>query len=868
RLARSLVRDESTAEDVVQDASDAYLASPPRDLRSSRAWLAQVVRRMAGKSHRTRARAAAREAAVARPEMQPGAIDEVDRQLDAQATLIRFLQALPEAQREVVKLRYHDDMSPKVIAGHLGVPVSTVHTRLQRALGKLRIEMDRSAGGRREQWATALLPGSTKLVAAGALSVGGSTVSMPGALPWALGAAAAVVLAGTYLLPVSHPRTQAQPPLVATAEADASRTQYHSPPQATASDASRARATLMEPKAPPSAESQSGGNWLVPVTITGPGVEAKPTTLRIKGVMGNYHWPDERRIEVSLEAPGQGEIDLRELAEAWTSQFSEPISAMIVEVDHPDCPPETLTFPISIEARDLEPAEATSIDIGLPRSCVIAGRVEFQGDPAWESARVMAFAVDPAASSPQLMDGPHLEVDTVKEDGSFRLRLVHDGPVALVAIANGYRPETRLISIQRGETRDLPDVLLTEGLSLEGQLTWAGAPVPEGTRLVIQDSASCEVVSIGSIRELLAHRLRWQDGRLEVSQLYVQTDADGRFRTAGLSDAPMNVGLNDLRPFASFSGTELAREVVAPLSLALELEAALMEVSFDFGDAAPADGSLEARMLSAGATVDSDDDCPMLHEWITDGAPARIAAPPGMEIEVTAKIDGFADATVRYKTPRAVGVTRAVTIHLQAPVDTIDLRTRLTIDSVPLQEGLAVQLEAMPCGSTDWNEQIRRGATVVDGVATFEGLPTGCFDLTLYPGRSIQWRSTLRVDATFTETLEQNRDLELSAELTPGGKALFTARTASGRLVGMQWHARILDSGGTEVPVHFRTAKPGVNTSYGGWTGHGEAEPHAPLRVGSYTLELRHPKFASVDQDFIIERDTVTRVDVELVDAD
>ena len=115
RLARSLVRDESTAQDFVQDASAAYLASPPREEGASKAWLALVVRRLAGKRYRSRVRIADREAAVARPESEPSGIDALDRQLDAQSVLIELVQGLPTSQREAVQLRYHNDLSPKPV---------------------------------------------------------------------------------------------------------------------------------------------------------------------------------------------------------------------------------------------------------------------------------------------------------------------------------------------------------------------------------------------------------------------------------------------------------------------------------------------------------------------------------------------------------------------------------------------------------------------------------------------------------------------------------------------------------------------------------------------------------------------------------
>src|SRR5215831_8916681 len=68
RLARSLVRDESSADDVEQRAWLAALRRPPRDAGTSRAWLGRVVRNLASDARRSRARRASHESTAARPD--------------------------------------------------------------------------------------------------------------------------------------------------------------------------------------------------------------------------------------------------------------------------------------------------------------------------------------------------------------------------------------------------------------------------------------------------------------------------------------------------------------------------------------------------------------------------------------------------------------------------------------------------------------------------------------------------------------------------------------------------------------------------------------------------------------------------------
>jgi RNA polymerase sigma-70 factor, ECF subfamily len=50
----------------------------------------------------------------------------------------RAIQALPPDYRDAIVLRYMEDLSYDEIARHLGVPVSTVETRLHRAKKQLR----------------------------------------------------------------------------------------------------------------------------------------------------------------------------------------------------------------------------------------------------------------------------------------------------------------------------------------------------------------------------------------------------------------------------------------------------------------------------------------------------------------------------------------------------------------------------------------------------------------------------------------------------------------------------------------------------------------------------------------------------------
>ncbi|MEO0651334.1 MAG: RNA polymerase sigma factor [Planctomycetota bacterium] len=155
-LARRLVTDVALADDVVQDALATALSTPPRPGTPLGTWLATVVRHRAANLARGRDRRETRERATARSEALPPTAELVER-LEWTERLAARVRDLPEHYREVVLLRYFEDLKPAAIAERLEIPVNTVRTRLERAHARLAEALDRDAGDRRD-WALALVP--------------------------------------------------------------------------------------------------------------------------------------------------------------------------------------------------------------------------------------------------------------------------------------------------------------------------------------------------------------------------------------------------------------------------------------------------------------------------------------------------------------------------------------------------------------------------------------------------------------------------------------------------------------------------------------------------------------------------------------
>ncbi|MEO0661528.1 MAG: sigma-70 family RNA polymerase sigma factor [Planctomycetota bacterium] len=175
-LARRLSRTEADADDLVQGTYAVALSAPGAAVRAPRAWLASVTRSLAGRgAARDRARAE-RERASVRDGDAPSAADLAAR-TEAFGLLANCVVALPEPYREAVLLRYFEGLSPSAVGERLGVPASTVRTRLARALSKLRAEL--AARDPEDRWIAALAPAlmaprgaKAALAMAAALTVG------------------------------------------------------------------------------------------------------------------------------------------------------------------------------------------------------------------------------------------------------------------------------------------------------------------------------------------------------------------------------------------------------------------------------------------------------------------------------------------------------------------------------------------------------------------------------------------------------------------------------------------------------------------------------------------------------------------------
>ena len=137
RLAWRFTGNEPDALDVLQAAFEHLLHKAPRLALTAKAttYLYAIVRSVAVSRHRQRRQVGALDRRTAENLTAPPPVAA-----ESLSDLAVLLRALPEAQREVVLMRFVDDLSLEDIAAALEIPIGTVKSRLHHALTTLRAD--------------------------------------------------------------------------------------------------------------------------------------------------------------------------------------------------------------------------------------------------------------------------------------------------------------------------------------------------------------------------------------------------------------------------------------------------------------------------------------------------------------------------------------------------------------------------------------------------------------------------------------------------------------------------------------------------------------------------------------------------------
>jgi RNA polymerase sigma-70 factor (ECF subfamily) len=192
-LARRLVADPHLAADLAQDTTVDALERRPDASRPLRAWLAAVMRTRLAKLRRGETNRAARERARGSSELEPAALDVVER-AETHRNVVLAVLALDEPYRSTLLMRFFEQLSYDEIARRNGLTRAAVNSRVTRALEQLRGRLETTYRGDRRALGLALIP-----LAKLPTGVATTTNTLLGlkTMHVALGTAAATLLAAT-----------------------------------------------------------------------------------------------------------------------------------------------------------------------------------------------------------------------------------------------------------------------------------------------------------------------------------------------------------------------------------------------------------------------------------------------------------------------------------------------------------------------------------------------------------------------------------------------------------------------------------------------------------------------------------------------
>ncbi len=138
RFAFRYAKSRTEAEDIAQDATLRAWSKREtlRKIEARKSWLATIVRNEA-----LREFARKRPAPTDMLDTWQGSDDERVLATVERADLHAALERLNKRDRQLVRLRYDEDMTQEAIARRLGIPLGTVKVRLHRVRAKLRREI-------------------------------------------------------------------------------------------------------------------------------------------------------------------------------------------------------------------------------------------------------------------------------------------------------------------------------------------------------------------------------------------------------------------------------------------------------------------------------------------------------------------------------------------------------------------------------------------------------------------------------------------------------------------------------------------------------------------------------------------------------
>jgi RNA polymerase sigma-70 factor (ECF subfamily) len=494
-LARRLVFDAELAQDVEQEVLLAALEHAPRDPRSLKAWLAAILRHLASKAFRASERRAVREAAHEATAVPTPA--EILAREDLRRALVEEVLALDAALRDVLILRYLEDLPPREVARRLSIPVETVRTRAKRGVELLRARLERKGGRERGAWCLALVAGlkleppslvlATASVAAASLSgVVAMSVSKKVAVAAVVLSAAAWV---TYKAAV--PASPRAAPVLAAPESSALR----APPPAEAPAPAKTEDARAEIAAAPEARPAPA--------------ESTPTT---GSLFITVRWFDG--------TPAEG-VSAR-LHEAGTDFYAEAVTVRTgSDGTHRSAELDPGTFSLYfdrglVQRGTIEAGVEAKVEVDIPRGFDISGRVVDPGGRAVAGADILLDQMGGGWNG--------YVVARSESDGRYLIRSVEEGIAWVSARAKLHAPSAQRELIGSSIAIEGVDLVVEPiGLALEGTVYGAQGQPLAGAQILVGPEDAYDVLFIEG-----GGRARVPAGQL------VSSDERGHFEVPGV----------------------------------------------------------------------------------------------------------------------------------------------------------------------------------------------------------------------------------------------------------------------------------------------------------------------------------------------
>jgi RNA polymerase sigma-70 factor (ECF subfamily) len=836
RLARRLVRDDATAQDVVQQTWLAGLRSPPTDRARVRGWLARVVRNFAHDAYRSRSAREARESRVARHEsvtMPPGELlERAESSQDVAAAVTR----LAEPYRTAILRRYYEGLSAQDIAKLEGVPVETVRTWIKRGVEMIRADLRTRRG---EGWKLALAP----LCFRGG---GGSDASASRRLRHvrrarklrvaALSSVAALAVGAAWVVsrdgaPAAQAprdeRVDARPrPSPPTRD-------IGSRPRTRSSDGPPTSATQPSPTETPPA---SAPTTIAPSPAAAPPADVPTAAVRIAFAVADGFAAVP--VHVVATPLGVGPAQSRDWAKSFdlaaeggpidlprTNPVGKAIAAWDLWVEHPDLVPTHARV-------DVPAATSAPVDVSLPLqpAGVVVGVVRAPL-PIGECAPWVAALSGDLAAMKKIDEAP------VGADGGFRLRLAPGVPHRIVVAARGARPDEFVVEVPARELHRVDLIVLDEGGAITGAVEGLDGRPAACVHVAVAGSSDGRQWPVGPYAVAIgAADADW-------SQIDATADDAGRFRFVGLRSRPYRVRVS-APGFAPDRNEALARNVVpggAEERFVLSAGVIELRVTRDGAPLAGAELWISGQRGSTSLTADA-------------SGRARLFGEPGVKYDVKLLVRGAAKAAAPSAKLTVVapelGAARSEQFETNPAVSPAALVVKLHGPTPPARAGVALFAEGVDFPN---GPEVLRDVAFDGGVVRLDRLPPGRFRVVVRPGG--RWDDAGAYFVEQSASVELRAGGETSAEfaLEAAGRLSLGARTPDGRFVAARC---VLRTEAGEV-VHFLAPRREV-----GWSGEfrdmlspsGAVVLLPALRPGVYSVACTVDGAADVGEKRVVVR--------------